>query len=457
MTALSKALSAHLYEAAHTALTEADILQIRKLLLDFFAAMFAGYKQNHAFADSVLEIVKEQGGKAEASVFLEKEKYPARSAGFLNSLYGHGAELDDGNKRAMGHVGVHVIPAVLALAEAEGKTQAEAMSAIVAGYEAYIRISASAQPGMVNRSFHSTGMAGAPACAAACAALLGLDAAGIESAMSFACTMSSGLLTYSESQQMIKPINPAKAAETGIFAARLAAKGLKGPENCLEGPHGWYRAVTEQYDADVLLEKAPHLLIHDCYFKLYPSCRHTHCGIEAAVLLHQRNQARVQEIEQVNVYIYPNAIKLAGQILYPQDADETKFSIHYTLACGLLFGEYGVDYMNPPKLDETVRAMIGKINLIPDESMENREKCIRGTRAEIIFADGTTDQETVLVPRGDPEKPLTTEDIRQKLRQCAAGLLTESRIAALIAYLDAFGSDAALDPEILFAERSEAV
>lgn len=456
MKALSKALSEHLYQVSVSALTAADIAQIRKLLLDFFAAMFAGYKQNRAFADKVREIVTEQGGKAEASVFLEPKKYPARSAAFMNALYGHGAELDDGNKRAMGHVGVHVIPAVLALAEAEGKTQSEVLSAIAVGYEAYIRISASAQPGMVNRSFHSTGMAGAPACAAACAALLGLDAAGIESAISFACTMSSGLLTYSESQQMIKPVNPAKAAETGVFAARLAAKGLKGPENCLEGPNGWYRAVTEQFDAELLLMESPQLLIHECYFKLYPSCRHTHCGIEAAVNLHQRNQARIEEIEQVNVYIYPNAIRLAGQILYPQDADETKFSIHYTLACGLLFGEYGVDYMNPPRLDETVRAMIGKIHLIPDPDMENREKCIRGTRAELLFADGTTDTETVLVPRGDPEKPLTTEDIRQKLRQCAAGLLTADRIRTLTAYLDAFGAEQVLDPGILFAERSDA-
>ena len=456
MIKLSKALSEHLYAVQCTVLTEADIKQIRKLMLDFFASMFAGYKHNHSFADSVQEVITEQGGKSEASVFSQTKKYPAHSAAFLNALYGHGAELDDGNKRAMGHVGVHVIPAVLALAEAEGKMQSEVLSAIAVGYEAYIRISASAQPGMINRSFHSTGMAGTLACAAACAALLGLNAIGIENAMSFACTMSGGLLTYSESQQMIKPLNPAKAAENGVFAARLAAKGLKGPENCLEGPNGWYHAVTESFNAEVLLENVPHLLIHDCYFKLYPSCRHTHCGIEAAVYLHQRNQAHLQEIREVNVHIYPNAIKLAGQICYPQNADETKFSIHYTLACGLLFGEYGVDYMNPPKLTENVRAMIERIRLIPDSNMENFEKCIRGTSVEIVFADGTTDTETVLVPKGDPEKPLTIEDIQQKLYQSSAGLLSTAQTAELIRYLDEFGSSAVFDSQIFFVGRNEA-
>lgn len=456
MTALSSALAAHLYTVGSAALTAEDILQLRKLLLDLLGAMFAGYKQNRAFADSVQEILLDQGGKPEASVFMQTQKYPARTAAFLNALYSHGAELDDGNKSAMGHVGVHVIPAVLALAEAEHAETGTILSAIVVGYEAYIRISAAAQPGMVNRGFHSTGMAGAPACAAACAVLLGLDASGIENAMSFACTMSSGLLTYSESQQMIKPINPAKAAETGVFAARLAAKGLKAPENCLEGANGWFRAVTEQYDAEVLLRQSPHLLIHDCYFKLYPSCRHTHCGIEAAVNLHQRNKSRVQLIQHVDVRIYPNAIKLAGQIYEPQDADETKFSIHYTLACGLLFGEYGVDYMNPPRMDALMKAMIQKIRLIPDESMENRAKHIRGTSVTVTFADGTQDSEMISVPKGDPEKPLTTDDIRKKLRQGANSLLSAQQTARLIEYIDQFGTEQAYHPQALFAERSKA-
>ena len=132
-------------------LNEQDKDQIQMLLLDFFAAMFAGYKQNKQFADGVEKVIFKQGGVEESSVLFGIKRIPARMAAFMNSLYGHGAELDDGNKKAMGHVGVHVIPAVLALAEAEKKTQDEIMVAIAVGYETYIRISSAAQPGMVNR------------------------------------------------------------------------------------------------------------------------------------------------------------------------------------------------------------------------------------------------------------------------------------------------------------------
>lgn len=433
----AKLLSERCYKICK--LSVEDKKQIRLLILDFFSAAYAGYKQNVEFNKAVRDVVFSQAGTEEASVLFSERKYPARLAAFMNSLYGHGAELDDGNKKAMGHVGVHIIPAVLALAEVENKSEEEIMLAIAAGYEAYIRISAAAQPGMIERSFHSTGMAGAPACAVACAKLLDLNIAGIESAMSLACTMSSGLLTYSESQQMIKPINPAKAAESGVFAARLAQTGIIGPYNCLEGPNGWFHATTSKIHENLFVrDNSNRLLIHECYFKLYPSCRHTHCGIEAAINLH--GQIKTSDIQNVKVFTYPNAIKLAG-IKYPKDTDETKFSIPYTLACGLLYGEYNVNYMNPPKLTDEILSIIEKIELIPDDSMEDIENGIRGTHLKIMTMDGSVKEDTVLVPKGDPEKPLTMEDIIEKFRNCARGLVCKEKQDEIIDYLTNFGDE----------------
>ena len=52
---------------------------------------------------------------------------------------------------------------------------------------------------------------------------------------------------------------------------------------------------------------------------------------------------------------------------------------------------------------------------MPDESMENREKGIRGTKVTIYQENGDITNEIVLVPKGDPEKPLQKEDIIEKL------------------------------------------
>ena len=438
---LSSELSKDLYGIS--ALTACDTGQIQTLILDFFAAAFAGYQQNKAFNRAVEAVVFPQGGAEESFVLFQKKKFPARLAAFMNSVYGHGAELDDGNKRAAGHAGVHLIPAVFALADRLGSSNEDVLIALATGYEAYIRISSAAQPGLVARGFHSTGMAGTLACAAACARLYHLDAQGIEDAIALATTMSGGLLSYGDSRPAIKPLNPGKAAENGVFAAMLAYEGVKGPTEALEGQNGWFHAVTEQYDENCL-KGSDHLLLHDCYFKLYPSCRHTHCGIDAGAALHEK--VDIAEIESINIYIYPNAIKLAG-IQYPKDQDETKFSIQYTFACALLNGSYGIADMNPAEDKEEAAALISKIRLIPDEAMENRSKGIRGTRVEITLKNGEHIVETVSVPRGDPENPLTRDDIVQKLRLCAKGQADEEKQMMLVNQIEKLkGTEAFSNP-----------
>lgn len=409
-------------------LKEKDREQLRTLIIDFFAAAYAGYKQNKTFNERVERVVFPQGGTGESWVLFQDKKYPARLAAFMNSLYGHGAELDDGNKKAAGHAGVHLIPAVFALADELGSCNEDVLLALSTGYETYIRISSAAQPGLVARGFHSTGMAGTLACAAACARLYHLDAQGIEDAVALATTMTGGLLSYGDSRPAIKPLNPGKAAENGVFAAMLANEGVQGPTESLEGQNGWFHAVTDEVHEEFLNE-SDHLLLHDCYFKLYPSCRHTHCGIDAAVALHGRIKA--EEIDKVNVYIYPNAIKLAG-IKIPKDQDETKFSIQYTLACALLKGSYGIADMDPPRLTPDVLDLIERIELISDPSMEDRAKGIRGTRVEVVLKNGKREEETVLVPKGDPEKPLTRDDIINKLRTCAKGQADENTLMRLV-------------------------
>ncbi len=418
-------------------LTEKDIKQIHMLMTDFFAAAYAGYKQNRKFNEALEAVIFSQGGIEESKIIFHEKKYPARLAAFMNSVYGHGAELDDGNKKAAGHAGVHLIPAVFALADKLENSNEDVLIALATGYEAYIRISSAAQPGLVQRGFHSTGMAGTLACAAACARLYHLDAQGIENAIALSTTMSGGLLSYGDSRPAIKPLNPGKAAENGVFAAMLANEGIQGPTESLEGRNGWFHAVTDEVHEEYL-KGEDHLLLHDCYFKLYPSCRHTHCGIDAAISLHYKVVA--EEVDKINVYIYPNAIKLAG-IKIPKDQDETKFSIQYTLACAFLNGSYGIDDMDPSRLTEEVRDIIEKITLISDDSMEDRKNGIRGTKVEIIKKNGDVLEETVLVPKGDPEKPLTRTDIMEKLRVCSMGQADEETLTRIIRAIEDIKGD----------------
>ena len=436
----AKILSEFLYKLKFSDIPEKTIENVRIFMIDYFAAAMAGYRINTNFNGAIEKYVFSQGGAEDCSPFFSDKKIPFSKAAFLDACYAHGADMDDGNRKAMGHVGAHVFASVTAAAAMLDCGEQDVITAVIAGYEVYCRVAAAAQPGLVHRGFHSTGTAGAVACAAAVAKLFGLDAEGIYNAMAISVTMASGLMIIAESGQSIKPLNPAKAAESGILAASLARDGVLGGRYPLDSQKGWFHAMTDSVDAEMITKDLGKVFcIDECYIKPYPSCRHTHCGIQAAMEIKCENGISVDDIEKVNIYIYSNAIKIAGMIKVPRTQDETKFSIHYAIACALCMDRFSLQDLDFKKVPSKVFDLIDKIELIPDESMENRDAGIRGCTAQICTKDGNEYKKTVLIPKGDPQNPYTFEDIKGKLEQCAEGVIDSAKQSVIFEKIRDFG------------------
>lgn len=424
----------------------------RKLILDYISASYAGYQFNSKFNRAVEKIYMQIHGEMEASIFGSSKKVPVCTAAFLNAIYAHGADMDDGHRKAMGHVGANVISAIFALGDAISSSQNDVLTAIIIGYEVYTRLASSAQPGIVHRGFHSTGIVGSIACAASCSWLLGLNEEQIASAISMGATQSSGLLIVGETGQLIKPLSPGRAAETGVFSAIMAQQEIIGPMNPLESKKGWIHAMTETFDKSVLFDGFEKFdSVNECYMKPYPSCRHTHCGIEAAIKLHDK--IPLAKINHIRVYTYENAINLAGVISYPKNFDEAKFSIYYTLACALYYGDFGFRHLQPDKIDKEVYSIISKIELTCEPCMEDIKKGIRGARVEIEDIDGNRFEEIVLRPKGEPENPFSNKDISKKLKQCAESLITHEQQKILINRITSLGGSEPFEFSHLFFRK----
>lgn len=440
MIDLTKILSKFVCEFNFTKLNDITIKNTRLFLIDYFAASMAGKKVNLAFNKAIESYIFSQGGAEESTSLFNQRKIPCGKAAFLNACYAHGADMDDGSRKAMGHVGAHVFSAVLALGEKLGAGEQDIIVAANVGYEVYCRVAAAAQPGLVHRGFHSTGTAGVIASAAAAAKLLGLNEEGVYNAMAISVTMASGLMIVAESGQSIKPLNPAKAAECGILAASLAQSGIKGGSNPLGSKKGWFHAMSDEIDESTITDGlGERFCINECYIKPYPSCRHTHCGMQAALELREEHAISVESIKAVNIYIYSNAIKIAGQIIRPQTIDDSKFSIHYATACILALGKFTLAELDYNNISHDVFEIIDKISLIADESMENRTEGIRGCRIEVVLTSGKTVDKSVLIPKGDPQNPFSFDDMRGKLAQCAQEIMTENEQKSFFERFMSFG------------------
>ena len=167
--------------------------------------------------------------------------------------------------------------------------------------------------------------------------------------------------------------------------------------------------------------------------KLYPACRHCHGALDAAISLNKVLAGSLEQIAKVKVHIYPAAIKITGGIFEPTSKDEAKFSLPYAVATGLLKGKFGLEHLEVGRsFDRKVRELVGKIEIVSDPTMENRAANIRGAKVEVLLQDGTSKEVAVKLPKGDPEVPVSQDDIENKLKLCAEGLLPADRQQALV-------------------------
>ena len=250
----TKLLSDFAYGLRYSSLPAEVVETTKRFIIDYYAAAVAGMKINSSFNNAVEQLMLEMSGKPECDYLLSDNRIPCANAAFLSACYAHGADMDDGNRKAMGHVGAHVISAVLTLAQTLDCSGKDVIVAINVGYEVYNRVAAAVQPGLVHRGFHSTGTAGAIACGAACAKLMGMDSDGIYNTMALCAIQASGLIIIAESGQQCKPINPANAAKTGIISAKLIKSGIKSSVFPLESKKGYFHAMSDDVDEAMITD-----------------------------------------------------------------------------------------------------------------------------------------------------------------------------------------------------------
>lgn len=407
-------------------------------LLDFIGVAMAGFRNsqlNRLLMDSLVQFDARQ----DSTILGESKKASAAHAALINACSGHSLDLDDGHRQALGHPGVCVVPAALALGESTGSSGKQILTAIIAGYETFIRIGKSMNPGVFSRGFHSTGVCGTIAAAAAAAKILSFRHKKISDTLGIAAIQSAGLLIVVHSGQMMKPLNAGKASYNGVLSAQLVRGGAGGPQNILEGKDGFGQAFAGEWEPSLLVDNLGRdFSITECYRKLYPACRHSHAAIDAALFISNSNRIAVEEIEKIRVTTYPAALKLTQKEKMPADVPGTRFNLAFAVSLALIKGRAGLAEFSMDSLDDQdIRRLFEKIEIISDPAFESKQNSIRGAEVEIQLADKTSLSKKVLLPKGEPENPASAEELEEKFRSCIGDLWPESKKEAVVAAIAA--------------------
>jgi len=327
---LTRTLAERACAVAYDALPEEVRELARQCLLDYLGVGLAG--ADDELVHILLTELSEAGGAAQAGVIGHGARLPVLSAALVNGAIAHALDYDDVNLAMPGHPSVAILPALLALAEERKASGRQVIAAFVAGYETCCRIGMALRPGHYNRGFHATGTVGAFGAAAACSHLLGLDAEATARALGIAGTQSAGL--KSQFGTMCKPFHAGRAAQTGLLAARLAARGFSSRADLVECAQGFAATHSPDFVPEkALAEPKRGFHIHNNLFKYHAACYMTHAPIECGRQLREQGVAPA-DIAAIDLRLHHATDKVCN-IPAPTDGLEAKFSLRQTVAMAL--------------------------------------------------------------------------------------------------------------------------
>jgi len=356
----------------------------------------------------------------------------ARAAALINGTAAHTVEVDDIYREAIYHPGAPTIAASLATAQDLGRGGEAFLRGVIVGYEIGTRIGATLGRAHY-RYWHNTGTVGTFGAAAAAGALMSLEAPRLAHAFATAATFAAGLQQAFRMDSMSKPLHAGRAAEGGLLAAQLAAQGVTGSLDVLDGEAGLGRAMADGPDwTSIGATLGQDFHITRMTFKNHACCGHAFAAIDGALALKHRLQVDADDIAHIRVATYGPAIEVAGNP-DPKTPAQARFSLQYVVSSALVHGSVRLAAATPARIfDPATRALMSRLELCVDPELDAAFPGRRAARVTMTTRDGRV--ETFLQPtrKGDPDLPLSDAELDEKFLELVSPVLGEARARACL-------------------------
>jgi len=360
-----------------------------------------------------------------ASVWGRGEKASATSAVLINGTAVQGYELDDGNQACF-HAAAVILPAVFAAAEFLGEEQVSGellLTAIIAGFEIGPRIGLCMNGDqMIVKGWHAPGVFGSFPAAIAAGKVLGLDADGMYHALGIAGTQASGLMS-AQFGSMVKRMQCARNAQSGLYAALLARNGLTGIADVFEVEYGGFCTTFTQSNDQFNLEElskgfGSHWETMCIDLKRRAALGTNFSAMDAVEEIVAEHGITADDVEEVIVKATQATISHGIWYYEPTGLTAAQMNLGFGIAMQIIEGQTFVDEMvdanvDRPDLMELARKVRGE----RDEKREQAPRNLhRGAEVEIRTKDGRSLSKVVDFFVGSHHRPLSDEQITAKFR-----------------------------------------
>ena len=374
---------------------------------------------------------------AECTIVATPYRARAMGAALVNATAGVALEMDEGNRFGGGHPAIHVLPGLLAVAERDGASGADFLTALVAGYEVTSRLggATAARPNV-----HSHGHWGAPGTAAAIAKLRGMDASDVRGVINVATSMSpANTWTNAFAGATVRNLYPGRSSMQGAMAVSLYECGFTALDDAPADVYG--TILGDSFDGDAAIAGiGDEYRIERNYFKLHACCRYNHATLDAVLDAAGNATLSPRAVDDVDAVTVSVPWMLDGMLGdYPQNMLSAKFNLRYAVAAALATGRTDVTVFRTGAIaNPTIRALFERVSVQVGDAPQRESVRNPSAGVEIRLRNGavsTASVETARGIRGDYGNRIPRSEIVDKFEYLATPALGAERTRRAIALL----------------------
>jgi 2-methylcitrate dehydratase PrpD len=420
----------HIAATGFDDLPAAAIESAKQSILDTIGVILAA--GSFPGVSAVVDVVREQGGREEATILGYGDRVPASMAAFANGSMGHCVDYDDYHDVGL-HPSTPTVPSALATAEREGASGKELIAAVALANDFGTRLACAVEwkadvPGL---AWYTSPLFGYFSGTAAAGKILGLDGKQMFNAFGIAFCQAGGTLEMIHSPGSdVGGLNAAWPNKCGVLSALLAQRGVGGVPTAFEGRLGFFNMFFGgEYDRDVITDGlGERFRGTEVSFKPWPACGGAHPAIEAALEVVNAHEIDPDDVREITVTVHTrpawNLCEPFEARSRPRTIRDAKYSIPFAVAVAVAnrrvaLGDFTVESLD----DERVLRLAAAVRPVYEEDEQAPHALLSPSTVTVVTGEGSF-AHRVERSRGRQPRPLERDELAEKFRDCASRAVT---------------------------------
>lgn len=421
-------LADYIARAIRQPLPEAVIEKAKFQLLDTLAAMVSGSRLLPGA--KAIGYIQTQGQSTQACVVGTTLLTTAVNAALANGMLAHADETDDSHAASLTHPGCGIVPAALAVAEMHQRSGAELLRALVLGYDVCCRMSLALGAYRFRAAGHSSHSFGPNfGAAAACGALVGVDATQARYLMSYAAQQASGVSCWMRDTEHIEKAFDfgGMPARNGVTAALMVASGFTGVADVFSGERCFFDAYGDDADRGILThELGSRFEILQTSIKRWTVGSPIQAPLDSLRALLAGVAFKPEALQQITVRIPHESLTIVN------NRDMPEICLQHLVAVMLIDGTltFASAHDRTRMQDPAVLALRQRVQLVGDDALSRAMPTRQGI-VELSLNDGRALTHSTQAVRGTPPNPMTWAELVEKCDALMSPVLGSSQSSQL--------------------------